>query len=59
MYMYLDFCQKYFIDFSFFPIGAVAEWRCSGLQIRECRFDSGPCLQNSIQYNSLLFGFIL
>lgn len=26
-------------------LGAVAEWLCSGLQIRECRFDSGPCLQ--------------
>ena len=25
--------------------GAVAEWLCSGLQIRLCRFDSGPCLQ--------------
>ncbi len=26
----------------------MAEWLCSGLQIRVCRFDSGPCLQNSV-----------
>src|SRR5476649_1657417 len=24
--------------------GLVAEWLCSGLQIRQCRFDSGPGL---------------
>lgn len=25
----------------------MAEWLCSGLQIRVCRFDSGPCLQSA------------
>ena len=28
--------------------GLVAEWLCSGLQIRVCRFDSGPGLQASL-----------
>lgn len=33
------------IVLSFFFYGAVAEWRCRGLQILECGFDSRPCLQ--------------
>jgi hypothetical protein len=32
--------------------GLVAEWLCSGLQIRVCRFDSGPGLHFSTKkYN--------
>ena len=32
------------------PPGSVAEWLCSGLQIRLRRFDSDPSLQYSEQY---------
>ena len=35
--------------------GAMADWLCSGLQIRLVRFDSGSCLQNKFP----IFGITL
>jgi hypothetical protein len=37
-------------------LGSVAEWSCSGLQLRVRRFDSGPSLQYPLTQNLATVG---